>query len=262
MIEKKIHYCWFGGKPLPEDAKRYIESWKKYCPDYLIKEWNEQNFDLDKYPYVREAYDNKKFAFVTDVVRLYACYNEGGIYMDTDVEVLKNLDRFLMHKGVSGFESSTQIPTGMMACQKGFPLFKELLDEYDGLHFVKPDGALDMTTNVTRITNTCLKYGFVPNGKFQVVDGFALYPSDYFCPKSFQDGKIYLTENSYTIHHFAGSWLNEEAKKRNAFRQKIYSKFGDGIVAKIILKVYYRICILKDKGLKYCCKKVLAKIGL
>lgn len=238
MIEKKIHYCWFGGKPLPEDAKRYIESWKKYCPDYQIKEWNEQNFDLDKYQYVREAYDNKKFAFVTDVVRLYACYNEGGIYMDTDVEVLKNLDRFLSHEGVSGFESTIYVPTGMMGCQKGFPLFKELLDEYNGLHFVKSDGTLDMTTNVIRITNTCLKYGLIPNGKFQVVNGFALYPSDYFCPKSWKDGKIYLTENSYTIHHFAGSWVSDKEKRDNKVRQKIVAVFGENRFSNFVFKMY------------------------
>lgn len=249
MIEKKIHYCWFGDKPFPEDAKRYIESWQKYCPDYEIKEWNEQNFDLNEYPYAREAYDNKKYAFVTDVVRLYACYNEGGIYMDTDVEVLKNLDIFLNHEGVSGFESSTQIPTGLMACRKGFPLFKELLDEYKGLHFVKPDGSLDLTTNVTRITNTCLKHGFIPNGEFQVVDGFTLYPKDFFCPKSFQDGKINLTDNSYTIHHFAGSWHSEEEKKRHTFTINTENKIGKNLLSKTLIKFYNTFSYTKEKGI-------------
>ena len=249
MIPKIIHYCWFGGNPLPEDAKRYIESWKKYCPDYEIKEWNEKNFDLDMYPYVREAYDNRKFAFVTDVVRLYACYHEGGLYMDTDVEVLKNLDRFLVHDGVSGFESSTQIPTGMMGCCKGFPLFKELLDEYEGVHFVKPDGSLDRTTNVIRITNTCLKYGFVPNSQYQVVNGFALYPSEFFCPKDCKDGVIRCTENSYTIHHFAGSWLTGEEKKRSVFRRKVQPIFGDNFFSDAICGVYSVFSRMREKGL-------------
>ena len=206
MIPKIIHYCWFGRGEKPELAVKCIESWRKFLPEYEIKEWNEDNFDLDKYPYAREAYNNRKFAFVTDVVRLYALYNEGGIYMDTDVEVLKPLDSLLLYKGVSGFESSTQIPTGLMASQKGLPLMKELLDEYNDLHFVKPNGTFDMTTNVERITKTCLKYGFVPNGKQQLIEDFTLLPSDYLCPKDYKTGKIHITEKTLCIHHFSGSW--------------------------------------------------------
>ena len=115
MIPKKIHYCWFGRGEMPDLVRKCIASWKKYLPEYEIKEWNEDNFDLNSYPYVREAYHNKRFAFVTDVVRLHALYYEGGIYMDTDVEVLKPLDSLLNYKIVSGFESETQIPTGLMA---------------------------------------------------------------------------------------------------------------------------------------------------
>ena len=110
MIPKKIHYCWFGGNPLPPLAVKCIESWKKYLPDYEIKEWNESNFDLNYNDYVREAYEAKKWAFITDVVRLYAMVTEGGIYMDTDVEVLKPLDELLQYDAVSGFESSSRIP--------------------------------------------------------------------------------------------------------------------------------------------------------
>lgn len=218
MIPKKIHYCWFGRGKMPELAVKCIESWKKYLPEYEIKEWNEDNFYLDAYPYVREAYDNRKFAFVTDVVRLYALYHEGGIYMDTDVEVLKPLDDFLKYEAVSGFESDTQIPTGLMACREGHPLFKELLNEYEGLHFIKQDGSLDYTTNVLRITNTCMKYGLVLNNQLQTVGGFTLFPKDYFCPKSYVDGTIYVTENTVTIHHFAGSWLTLTPYRKFVFR--------------------------------------------
>lgn len=229
MIPKVIHYCWFGRGQMPQLALKCIESWKKYLPDYEIKEWNEDNFDLDMYPYVREAYDNRKFAFVTDVVRLYALYHEGGIYMDTDVEVLKSLDSLLKYEAVSGFESPTQIPTGLMACREGHPLFKELLYEYNGIHFVKEDGTLDLTTNVVRITNACLKNGLVLNNKLQTIKGFTILPKDYLCPKSYKDGKIYLTKNTMTIHHFAGSWLDDKTRSRHNIKRKILSLLGDDI---------------------------------
>lgn len=212
MIPKIIHYCWFGRGQKPELAMKCIASWHKYLSDYEIKEWNEDNFDLDSYPYVREAYDNRKFAFVTDVVRLYALYVEGGIYMDTDVEVLKSLDSLLIYDAVSGFESETQIPTGLMASRKFHPFIKELLDEYEGIHFIKRDGTFDTTTNVVRITNSCLRYGLKLNNTFQTVRGLTLLPNDYLCPKSVLDGKIYLTKNSLVIHHFAGSWQSPVRK--------------------------------------------------
>lgn len=214
MIPKIVHYCWFGHGEMPGLAKKCIDSWKKYLPEYEFKLWNEDNFDLDLYPYAREAYNNKKFAFVTDVVRLYALYYDGGIYMDTDVEVLKPLDSLLNYDAVSGFESSLQIPTGLMACQQYNSLMKELLDDYDGIHFQKEDGSLDLTTNVIRITDHLIGNGLKLNNKFQIVRGFALFPSDYLCPKSIYDGKIYLTENTLVIHHFAGSW-------HSPFRNKI-----------------------------------------
>lgn len=212
MIPKKIHYCWFGGNPLPELAIKCIESWKKYCPDYEIIEWNENNFDINYCEYVKEAYDAKKWAFVSDVARLYALVNYGGIYMDTDVEVLKSLDDILKYEAVSGFENEHSVPTGLMGCKKNQELFKELLHEYNDIHFVRKDGTYDTTTNVVRITNICLKYGLKLNNSFQVVNGFALFPKDYFCPKDYVTKKINLTKNTYTIHHFDGSWLSEEAK--------------------------------------------------
>lgn len=207
MIPKKIHYCWFGRGKMPELAVKCIESWKKHLPEYEIKEWNEDNFDLDLYPYAREAYDNRKFAFVTDVVRLYALYHEGGIYMDTDVEVLRSLDDFLDCPAFSGFEDDVYVPTGIMASEKGGKWAEENLAYYDGRHFVNEQGKLDLTTNVVTITNYMLPYGLKQNNTFQQFPRLiTFYPKDYFCPKSYEDGKIYLTDNTYTIHHFAGSW--------------------------------------------------------
>lgn len=231
MIPKKIHYCWFGGNPLPDDAKTYIKSWQKHCPDYIIKEWNESNFDLDLYPYVREAYDAKKFAFVTDVVRLYALYNEGGIYMDTDVEVLSSLDPFLLHHAFSGFESPKRVPTGIMASEKGGLWAKENLEYYNGKHFKKADGGIDLTTNVDTITEYMVSKGLILNNQFQEIDGlFTMYPSDYFCPKSLKDGKIYLTPRSVTIHHFNGSWHSTFEKFKSYVARLIGRKATKAIV--------------------------------
>lgn len=224
MIPKIIHYCWFGRNPLPPLAVKCIESWKKYCPDYEIKEWNEDNFDLNSYPYVREAYDKRRFAFVTDVVRLYALYHEGGIYMDTDVEVLKPLDAFLSHHAFSGFEDEMHVPTGIMASEKGGKWAKDNLAYYNNRHFLKADGGVDLTTNVETITNYMLPLGLKQNNTFQDFPGLiTFYPKDYFCPKSYQDGQIYLTENTHTIHHFAGSWITK-ADKRRARAYKILTE--------------------------------------
>ena len=118
MIPKIIHYCWFGGKPLPDEAKKLISTWKKYCPDYDIREWNENNFDINDCFYVKEAFEAKKWAFITDYVRLKVLYDYGGVYMDTDVEVCKPLDDLLSYNGVSGFESPSAIPTGIMAASR------------------------------------------------------------------------------------------------------------------------------------------------
>lgn len=208
MIPKIVHYCWFGRGEKPVQALMCIESWKKYLPDYELKEWNEDNFDITQNQYVREAYENRKFAFVTDYVRLYAIYHEGGVYMDTDVEVLGCYDQFLHHHAFSGFETNGNVPTGMMAAEKGSVWAKELLDQYDTRKFVLEDGSFDMTTNTTVITNYMLNKGLVLNNMYQDFPGLCtMYPADYFCPKDHRTGKIKCTKNTVCIHHFAGSWI-------------------------------------------------------
>lgn len=213
MIPKIIHYCWFGRGKLPETAINCIDSWRKYLPDYQIKEWNEDTFNLNSNEYVKEAYQAKKFAFVTDYVRLYVLYTEGGIYMDTDVEVLKNLDQFLVHHAFSGFETDRLVPTGIMASEKNGIWAKENLDYYTQRHFILKNGHLDMTTNVTIITKYMISKGLKQNNTYQdFPDLITLYPKDYFCPKSHDTGKITCTENTYTIHHFASSWYGPREK--------------------------------------------------
>lgn len=261
MIPKVIHYCWFGGKEKPELAQKCINSWKTNCVGYEIKEWNESNFDLSSNAYIREAYQAKKWAFITDYVRLYVLVTEGGIYMDTDVEVIQPLDFFLKYKAFSGFQTDTEIPTGIMACEKGFKLFDELLHDYDNRHFKIGETEYDMTTNVVAITNACLKKGLVLNNKKQDVDGFVLYPKDYFCAKNYITGVIEKTKNTVTIHHFAGSWRPKES----VVADKIKVFFGDKniivrIVGKFIAAPWIFIARCKIEGTRNSIKYYLKKL--
>ena len=224
MIPKVIHYCWFGRGPKNELALKCIESWKKHLPDYEIKEWNEDNFDVNLYQYAREALESRKFAFVTDVVRLYALYTEGGIYMDTDVEVLKSYDPFLHHVMFSGFENNGYVPTGMMAAEKGSLWAKELLDGYNNRKFILEDGSLDTTTNTEVITAYMKTKGLILNNTYQDFPMFCtMYPSDFFCPKDHATGIIKCTENTICIHHFAGSWLDQTwwSKTRHSLKYTV-----------------------------------------
>lgn len=227
---------------MPKLAKKCIRSWKKYCPDYEIICWDEHNFDISAAPlYVRQAYEAKKWAFVTDYVRLWTMTEFGGIYMDTDVEVVKPLDPFLHHEAFSGFEDTEFVPTGIMACEKGFPLFVELLRFYDDKSFIKPDGTMDLTTNVKIITDMCLDHGLELNGAYQVVHGFALYPKEFFCPIDSRTGILKKTKNTATIHWFAGSWLDEETKRRNKEAEALARKYRRMDIMHTIQKTPNRI---------------------
>lgn len=233
MIPKIIHYCWFGRGLKPAQAIMCIKSWKKHLPDYQLKEWNEDNFDINQNKYIKEAYENRKFAFVTDYVRLYAIYTEGGIYMDTDVEVIGRYDQFLHHHAFSGFETDGNVPTGMMAAEKGSLWAKELLDQYNGRVFIQPNGSFDMTTNTTVITNYMVEKGLILNNSYQDFPGLCtMYPSDYFCPKDHRTGKIKCTKNTICIHHFAGSWL--KTKWYDGIRHKtkviLVKIFGESLI--------------------------------
>lgn len=221
MIPKKIHYIWFGGNPLTPLVEKCLASWRQHCPDYEIVRWDESNFDIAANAYCREAIEAKKWAFASDYARLWILVHEGGIYMDTDVEVLKPLDAFLDEEAFSGFEAVDRIPTGLMASESHQPFISRLLRNYDDLHFVKEDGALDLTTNVTTITNACLSRGLVLNGAKQTIEGFTLYPADYFCPKDWLTKKVVLTENSHAIHHFDGSWVGTGVKLKHGIMRLI-----------------------------------------
>ena len=222
MIPKKIHYCWFGRGQMPPMAMKCIESWHRFMPDYEYKQWNEDNFDINSIPYVKEAYEAGKFAFVTDYVRLYALYTEGGIYMDTDVEVLKPYDDLLELSGFTGYEGSKHLPpvTGTMASEAGGEWVKEQLASYASAHFLLPDGTFDMKTNTTRISEIMKAGGFKQDGKKQVYKGMHIFPVQYFCPRQ-TTGEILLTDETYCDHHFMGSWSGSGGGKRRTSMAKI-----------------------------------------
>jgi len=207
MIPKIIHYCWFGRGEMPELALRCIESWHRFLPDYDYKLWNEDNFDINCNAYVKEAYEAKKYAFVTDYVRLYALYTEGGIYMDTDVEVLKPYDDLLDLPGFTGYEGSKHLPpvTGTMASEPRNEWVKEQLAAYDDIHFLKEDGSLDTMPNTARISQIMKEGGFVQDGKKRVYKDMNIFPVEYFCPRQ-TTGEVFITDKTYCDHHFMGSW--------------------------------------------------------
>lgn len=211
MIPKIIHYCWMSGEDYPEDIKKCIQSWKDLLPDYEIILWNSENFDVNICKYVREAYDNRKWAFVSDYVRLYALYHYGGIYLDSDIEVLKNLDNLLLNEAFTGFEDNDRIAAWIFGSEKNNPIFKEFLDHYTERSFVRPDGTFDMTPNPVPITKTLLKHGLILNDSLQELDHITVYPQDFFCPYNpSREPKYNFTSNTLVNHHFNGAWRGEE----------------------------------------------------
>lgn len=215
MIPKIIHYCWFGRGEMPQLAKDCIASWHKYLPDWRYILWNEDNFDVNYNDYTREAYEAKKYAFVSDVARLYALYTMGGIYMDTDVEVLKPFDTPLLSlSGFTGYEGSKHMPpiTGTLAAEAGNKWVEEQLNAYNNAHFLKEGGELDMTTNTVRISTIMRSGGFVCDGRRGTYKDMHIFPVDYFCPRQ-TTGEFLLSENTYCDHHFMNSW--DDKKKRN-----------------------------------------------
>lgn len=246
MIPGTIHYCWFGRGLMPDLALKCIESWKKYLPNYHIVEWNEDTFDINTNLYVKQAYETKKYAFVTDYVRLHALYSQGGIYMDTDVEVLGPLDGFLVHPAFTGFEQIDFVPTGIMAAQKSSIWIKELMKYYDNRPFILEDGRLDMTTNTRIITGYMLNKGLILNDQYQEFkDLVAIYPHDYFCPKDHGTGRINLTSRSVCIHHFAMSWVNPNKRRLTSFKKKLMGIFGTIAIERIVV-------FLKLRQIKRC----------
>ncbi len=241
MIPKIIHLCWFGGQEKPPLIKHCIESWKKYCPDYEIMEWNESNFDIElSCDYVKEAYSERKWAFVSDFVRLRALYEYGGIYLDTDMELVKPLDPFLEDYGFLSFESRDTVCLGIIGTEKENPFIKMLLDEYYTVHYFNEDGTQNMMTNVVRMRKYLEDNGLRQNGKKQVIFNMTIYPQSYFLPYSFSMVFGRAPKGAVAVHYGAGSW-NENAEiiiePKISFRSFFVNKLRNVVGTKFLENV-------------------------
>ena len=258
-VPKIIHYCWFGKNPLPELAVKCIDSWRKFLPDYEIKEWNEDNYDIRKIQYISQAYDAKKYAFVSDYARFDILYQYGGLYFDTDVEVIKPLDEILKRGAFAGVESAGALNAGLgLASPAASPVYKEILDSYKDSSFIKADGSMDLTTVVTRVSDIFRKHGFTDKNEIQEVDGITVYPSEYFCPINPSTGELRITENTYTIHHYAATWTIPIRKKYMSLRESLSKKLGRKS-AKIILLPLQLACVIKETGIKNAIRKIFRR---
>lgn len=243
-IPKKIHYCWFGGNPLPESAIKCIKSWKKFFPEYQIIEWNEDNYDVHKIPYIREAYEAKKYAFVSDYARFDILYHEGGVYFDTDVEVIKTFDDIISKGGfmgcekdgvdentsIAGSETIAVAPGLGLATEAGTELYQEILHYYETQHFLNNDGSYNQETVVTKTTNLLFQYGLKNIKGIQYISGVTIYPKDFFNPYSFDTHKLDITENSRSIHRYDASWKTKGEKRKEAFLRIIGEKNASRLV--------------------------------
>lgn len=234
-IPKKIHYCWFGRGSLPKSAERCIESWKRFCPGFEIICHNEDNFGLTENLYASEAYKAEKWAFVSDYARLKVIYDIGGIYLDTDVELLKPLEPLLATNGYMGFEHGDAVATGLgFAAEPGDRIVGEMLKDYENIHFVQPDGTLDLTPCPKRNTETLKRLGMKIENEKQIFMGMTFLPSDYLCPMDYYTGKIEITENTYSIHHYSASWTSKVSKRTTRIKRIIGTKNYDKLYGKFL----------------------------
>ncbi|CAM4096938.1 glycosyltransferase family 32 protein [Bacillus manliponensis] len=233
-VPRIIHYCWFGGKEKPDIVKRCINSWERNLSGYEVKEWNEKNFDINCNLYVKEAYEAKKFAFVSDYVRVYVLYQYGGIYLDTDVEVFKSFDDMLHHESFWGFEQENYIATSTIGAAKGNPLIKQFLDLYEGKQFIQKDGSYDDFTNVAMVTKMLQEKGLKKNGEYQQLEGLGVfYPQTYFSPYDYINCRKFITKETYAMHHFYKSWLSPKARLKSNLKYMLSKLIGGENIAKL-----------------------------
>lgn len=238
MITKIIHYCWFGRNPLPKSALKCIASWRKFFPNYDIKEWNEDNFDVNIIPYTQEAYQAKKYAFVSDYARFWILYHYGGLYFDTDVEVIRPMDAIIERGPFMGVEAGAAgaVAPGLgLGAIPHLDLYKELLDYYSTLHYCNEDGQWDGETVVGHTTNILCRNGLQMTGELQKIAGIWIYPADYFCPMDHTTGITNISSRTVSIHHYDASWRDHRSwhfflhKIKNAVYRLLGSKMANKI---------------------------------
>lgn len=227
-IPKIIHYCWFGGKEKSDFIKKCIKTWEKNLPGFEIVEWNEYNFNLKEHPFAEAAYETKKYAFVSDYVRVYVIYNYGGIYFDTDIEVRRNfLNKLTGARFVIAFEQPDTLMTGFFAAEKSSPIIKKILDYYENISFYNEDGSLDLTPNPIIFTKEIEKFGLTLNGQFQEIgDDMRIFPNEIFGGYNVYDMIYTISENTVLVHHYTASWRTEREKILIRLKKLFLKIFG------------------------------------
>lgn len=237
MIPKIIHMCWLSGEVYPDDIQKCIDSWKKIMPDYEIMLWDSNKFDSGICTYTKEAYQEKKWTYVSDYVRLYALYNYGGIYLDSDIEVLKSFDDLLNLKGFTGFEDEEHIAAWIFGSEKGNPIFKELLHDYDNRRFILENGEYDLTPNPLPVTKCLLQNGLdiKKSSMIQELKDITIFPMDYFCPfNPYRKSGDCFTKNTYCNHYFNGSWKYQDVRKAVKIQTILRKYLGYHLAAAIV----------------------------
>lgn len=236
-IPKVIHYCWFGKGKMPKLAKKCIKSWKKYCPDYEFVLHTEDNFDMTQNRYMREAYEAGKWAFVSDYARLKIIYDNGGIYLDTDVELIKPVDDLVKLGGFMGFDEKGIVATGLgFGAEKGNKIVSEFLKDYDDIPFILPDGSFDLTPCPDRNTEALKRLGMDIENKNQTFMDVTFLPDEYLCPMDYYTGKKTITENTYSIHHYSASWTSVVTKRTTRIKRIIGVKMYNKLYGKFLHK--------------------------
>lgn len=250
-MNKIIHYCWFGKNEKSDLINKCIDSWKKYCPDYQIKEWNEDNFDTHCCLYVEQAYETKKWAFVSDYCRFHVLNQYGGIYLDTDVELIRNLDD--LPDTFVGFENQSAVASGLIrGANQGDKICRLMLDSYHNDVFLKSDGRLNLVTVCERETKLLQEFGLILDGKQQFVAGTTIYPAEYFCPLNSSNNKLTITDNTYSIHHYGASWYGD----KESYMKRLRFKISKVVPMSIASRLAFVISIVKYEGIKGLLKNI------
>lgn len=242
MIPQIIHYCWFGGNPLPNSARKYIESWRNHFPGYEIKEWNEKNFDVNSIAYTRDAYEAGKYAFVSDYARFWILYHHGGVYFDTDVEVIRRMDDIIAKGAFMGFELDNvksdkkvlSINPGVgLGAEKGNPIYAEILQGFEKLDYYLPDGTRNPFTMIPMVTRMMQDRGLVLKDEMQTIDSITIYPNEYFNPFDDITGVLRKTANTRSIHWYAKTWIEASNPRMVSVKRLLRRVLGTGFVGNV-----------------------------